>query len=226
MQSLKKQAVDLRKKGYSYNIISHKLDVNKSTLSNWLNKVPYTPNKEVIKRIGLARLKSASFKHKQKLKQITEMKALAEREVGKVSERDLWFLGIGLYLGEGAKSYENISFSNSDPSTIKVIIKWFKKNCHIKNRNLKAYIHIYPDNDINKTISYWSKITGIPKKNFAKPIIDKRNNKRRSKRRSLPYGTIDVRVKSLGDKKLGRRLHRHIMGWIETSLNQINAGLV
>ena len=48
-------------------MISDKIGVNKSTLSNWLNKIPFSPNKELIKKIGLAKLKSASFKHDQKI---------------------------------------------------------------------------------------------------------------------------------------------------------------
>ena len=224
--SLKEQAISYRKRGYSYNMISKNIKVNKSTLSNWLNKIPYSPNKEVMKRIGLAKLKSAGFKHNQKMSEINEMKELAKKDLGSITERDLWFIGIGLYLGEGAKCYENIGFSNSDPKTIKIIIEWFKKNCHLKNRNLNPYIHAYPDNDIKKTLNYWSKITGIPKSQFGKTIIDKRTNKSRTKRKTLPYGTIDLRVRSLGEKKFGRRLHRRIMGWIETSLEQINAGMV
>ena len=39
---------------------------------------------------------------------------------------------------------------------IKILIAWFKKNCHLKTKNFNPYIHAYPDNDIGKTIDYWS----------------------------------------------------------------------
>lgn len=224
--NLKEKAINYRKKGYSYNMISKKIGVNKSTLSNWLNKIPYSPNKEVIRRIGLAKLKSASFKHNQKMDEIAEMRKLAKKELGEITKRDLWILGIGLYLGEGNKSYENLGFSNSDPEIIKILIAWFKKNCHLKNKNLNPFIHAYPDNDIEKTIDYWSKITGVPKNQFGKTYIDKRTEKSRVKRKTLPYGTIDLRIRSHGEKEFGKRLHRRIMGWIESTTKQINAGVV
>ena len=224
--SLKEKAINYRKKGYSYNMISKKIGVNKSTLSNWLNKMSFSPNKEVIRRIGSAKLKSALFKHNQKMEEITEMRNLAEKELGKITERDLWLLGIGLYLGEGNKSYESIGFSNSDPKTIKILVLWFKKNCNLKNENFNPYIHTYPDNNIEKTVNYWSKITGIPKKQFGKTFIDKRTNKSIIKRKTLPNGTIDLRIRSYGEKEFGRRLHRRIMGWIESAVKQINAGVV
>ena len=226
MLNLKEKAINYRKKGYSYNMICNKIGVNKSTLSNWLNKIPFSPNKEVIKRIGLAKLKSASFKHNQKMEEILEMKNLAEKELGKITERDLWLLGIGLYLGEGNKSYEHIRFSNSDPETIKIIIAWFKKVCNLKNKNLNPFIHVYPDNNVEETINYWSKTTGIPKNQFGKTYIDKRTNKSKIKRKTLPHGTLHLRIRSYGEKEFGRRLHRRIMGWIESATDQINAGMV
>lgn len=226
MKSLKEKAISYRKSGYSYNMISQKTGVSKSTLSNWLCKIPFSPNKKLIERIGLAKLKSASFKHDQKMKEISEMESLAKKEIGKISERDLWFMGIGLYLGEGAKAFENLGFSNSDPEVIKIIVNWFKRNCGLKNINFNPYVHTYPDNNINITINYWSKITGIPKKQFGKVIIDTRINKLRVKRKTLPYGTVDIRIRTHGNKDLGKKLHRRIMGWIKTAIEQINAGMV
>ena len=66
-QSIHQKAIYYRKKGYSYNMISQKLGLAKSTLSNWLKEIPFSPNKEVIARIGRARAKSAEFKNKQKV---------------------------------------------------------------------------------------------------------------------------------------------------------------
>lgn len=207
-------------------MISQKIGVKKSTLSNWLNKIPYSPNKEVIKRIGSAKLKSALFKHNQKMNEIAEMRILAKEDLGKITKRDLWLFGIGLYLGEGNKSNEQIKFSNSDPEAIKIAVMWFKKICHLGNENLNPVVHIYPDNNVEKTISYWAKITSIPKEQFGKTYVDGRINKSKTKRKTLPYGTIHLRIKSYGEKEFGRRLHRRIMGWIESATEQINAGIV
>ncbi len=226
MKSLKEKSINYRKKGYSYNMINQKLGVSKSTLSNWLCKIPYSPNKKVIERVGLAKLKSASFKHNQKIQEISEMKIVAEKDLGKITKRDLWMLGIGLYLGEGSKSNEITRFSNSDPETIKIIVNWFKEICNLKNENLNPFVHIYPDNDIKKVINYWSKIAGIPKKQFGKTYIDKRINKSKVKKNVLPYGTLHLHIKSYSKKQFGRRLHRRIIGWIETATEQINAGIV
>lgn len=216
--SIKEKAIEYRKRGYSYTMICEKLNLGKSTVANWTNNVLYTPNEEVIKRIGSARLKSALFKHNQRMMEIEEMKILAKNDLGKINKRDIWFLGIGLYLGEGSKSHEFVRIVNSDPQIIKIAIKWFREICGLMDENFNPYIHTYPDNDIEKTINYWSKVTGVSKSQFGKTQIDSRNNKVSIKKRSLPYGTLHLHIKSCGKKDFGKRLHRRIMGWIEASL--------
>jgi len=219
--SLKEKAINYRKRGYSYNMISEKLGLSKSTLSNWLKEIPYKPSKEALRRIQLAPVKSAQLAHNRKVTNIIAIKELAKKELGRLTKRDLWLLGIGLYLGEGSKLYERIRVINSDPGIIKLAIKWFREICGLKNENLSIAIHAYPDNNIKDTINYWSKVTRIPKKQFEKTQVDRRINKSGKKKRKLPYGTAHLYIKSRGEKEFGRSLHRRIMGWIDATLNQI-----
>lgn len=220
--SFKEKAINYRKQGYSYGMILERLELSKSTLSDWLKEVPYKPNEKAIKRIGLARMKSAQSKHNQKIVNIRTAKKLAKRELGKLTKRDLWFLGIGLYWGEGDKSSnEGISVVNSDPETIKTTIKWFREICGLTTKNFAPIIHAYPDNNITEEINYWSKLTGIPKEQFNKTQIDRRLNKSKMKKRKLPHGTLRLVIKSNGKKEFGVFLHRRIMGWIEVASRQI-----
>ena len=123
MNPLKQNALKLRKAGYSYSMIGKKLDIAKSTLSNWLTNVPFIPNKEVLQRVGKAKLKSALHKQKIKFKNIERMKRGAAKEIGELSLRDIFMLGIGLYLGEGSKSQEQVKIVNADPIIIKLANK-------------------------------------------------------------------------------------------------------
>jgi len=218
--SLKEEAINYRKYGYSYNMISEKLGLAKSTLSYWLGEIPYKPNKEVIKRIKAGPIKAAQNKQREKIATIKFIKRKAKKELGKLTKRDLWLLGIGLYIGEGRKFQEAIQLTNSDPETIKIASKWFREICDLKNENLKPSVHIYPDINTKAVINYWSKIIGVPKKQFGKTQIIRRNNKSKKKRRSL-HGTLHLHIKSCGQKRFGKNLHRRIMGWIEAALKQI-----
>lgn len=219
--SIHQKAIHYRKLGYSYNMISKELGLAKSTLSHWLKEIPFTPNKQVIQRIREAKLKSAQFRHNQRMTNIKIMKETAEKELGKLSKRDLWFLGIGLYWGEGSKLYETIRIINSDSDIIKMSMRWFREICNLENKNFSPSVHAYPDTNIEKTVQYWSNITKIPKNQFKKTQIDRRKNKSNKKKNKLPYGTLHIQINSCGNKKFGRSLHRRIMGWIESSSKQI-----
>lgn len=127
----KEKAIKLRKAGWSYNIIQERLGVSKSTLSNWLKWLAYVPNDEVRKRIKEGPLKSVIARSERKVRSIRDTKFATAKELGKLTNRDLWMMGLGLYMGEGSKTHENIRVINSDPNIIKVAISWFRYSCGI-----------------------------------------------------------------------------------------------
>ena len=213
--ALKSRAVRLRENGWSYTDIQKRLGVSKSTLSGWLKAVPYEPNAIVKKRIKNGPIKSIIARNKVKVSEVVETKLLAAREVGDFSKRDLFILGIGLYMGEGAKVYEQVQVINADPKIIRLAVEWFEICCGLTKDNFKIKLHIYPDNSEKSAKNYWSKVTGIPKSQFTKTQIDIREKKRTLKKRKLPYGTAHLTVVANGDKSKGVVLHRRIMGWIE-----------
>ncbi|MBU3901397.1 hypothetical protein KJ590_03730 [Patescibacteria group bacterium] len=214
-KTIKNNALHLRNKGYSYNLIAAKLKVSKSTLSCWLKDVPFSPNNLVLKRIKTGPFISGQKSHEKRVINILKIKSLAKKELGIISKRDLWMVGIGLYIGEGSKIYETIRIINSDPKVIALAIKWFKHICNLEIDNITIAIHLYPDNDVKKCLKFWSKITGLPIEQFRKTQIDKRQDKSTKKKRKLPYGTAHLTIVSNGNTDYGVNLHRKITGWIE-----------
>lgn len=222
VNKFKGQAIKLRKQGYSYAMIKEKLGVSKSTLSNWLIDIPFVPNKELIAKMGKAKLKSALFNTQKKHDDIEKMHKMAEEEVGNLSDRDIFMLGIGLYIGEGSKSQEEVKMVNGDPYVLKIIIQWLKKNLGISNENLKMRLHLYPENNTTEALQFWSNETNIPHSQFVKPIIDTRANKSEFRKGRLPYGTGHLYIKNGGTIRPGvKSLHRRIMGWIKAVKKQV-----
>jgi len=215
-------AIKLRNDGYSYGMINAKLGISKSTLSNWLGEIPFRPNQEVIKRVGEAKLKSALFKQSLKFENIAKMRKEAEADVGKLSPRDLFMLGIGIYLGEGSKSQEEIRVVNADPTILRAAIKWLKEFGKVQQQHFRVGVHGYPDHNINELVNFWSKTLNIPPEQFIKTTIDIRENKSNQKKRKLPYGTAHLYIRGGGTLESGvKGLHRKIMGWIGSSVKQI-----
>lgn len=223
-QRLHNEAIKLRKSGYSYSYIQKKIGVSKSTLSVWLSDIPYKRNQETLKKITRARLLANEAQRAKKRKSLSDAKELAVKDIGKFTKRDLFMLGIGIYIGEGAKTAHVIRVVNSDPNIVRTIIYWFKKCFDLQNNNFSIRIHLYPDNDIGRTISFWSKETGLSKESFSKVIIDRRTNKKKKNLGKLPYGTAHLSVKCNGDSQLGSFFFRRILSLMD--IVHQNAGVV
>lgn len=212
---LKKEAIKLRKGGYSYSYIQEQTGVSKSTLSDWLSGLPYRRNQETIAKINRARLMASEAQRAKKKKSINDAYNLAVKDIGKFTKRDLFMLGIGIYIGEGTKTGDFIRVVNSDPKIIKTSIYWFKKIFGLQNSNFSIRIHSYPDNDLDKTIIFWSQVTGLSPGSFLKTVVDTRVNKKKDNHGKLPYGTAHLTVKGNGDKSKGSFLFRRVLALIE-----------
>ena len=221
MNKLRAEAEKLRQQGYSYNLIHERLGIAKGTMSYWFKDKPFTPNNEVLERIKNGPGKTGIRRHNQRVKEIQLLKQIGSKELGKLSKRDLWLLGLGIYIGEGAKTTEMIRISNADPAVIRLSVRWLKDACEVTDENLTLRVHIYPDNDPDECIDYWQRVTGISRKNFRKVSVDLRTNKLASRAHKLPYGTAHVTVASNGDPEKGVRLFRRMNGWIAGALNQV-----
>lgn len=221
------QARQLREAGHSYNYIAKTVAVSKGTLGLWLSNIPYTPNNETVKRIGKARAASGEAKSKIKRKSIMLARAEAEEELGIISKRDLFMLGLGLYIGEGAKSISRVSIANSNSAVISLMVRWLTEVLGLNVRNLRLCIHIYPDCNEEESLQYWSKASTIPRSQFRKTSIDRRTDKKVIKVGKLPHGTAHLIVNSLGEKRFGVFLARKISAWCDKALEvENNAGVV
>ncbi len=223
--SLKQKAVKMRQAGWSYKDINNKLGISKSTLSGWLKAVPFVPNSVVSKRIKQGPAKSVAIRSQKRTELIKVINSEAKKELGVLSARDLWMLGIGIYIGEGTKSYEDVRVINSDPNVVNLAISWFNKVCGVPLEHFSLRLHIYPDVSEKEAKKYWATATGLSIPQFSKTQIDLRTNKSKSNHRKLPYGTAHLTVKSYGKIEYGVNLHRKIMAWIEECYVQF-AGIV
>lgn len=216
----KKHAIRLRKAGYSYSDILKEVSVSKSTLSSWLSDIKYRPNREVVNRVGKSRLIAAKRKVKEKEQSIKRAQKIAKKDIGSITKRDLFMLGIGLYIGEGAKTQNIVRIINSDPEVIKLAIKWFTEVCNLSIENFRLAIHLYPDNNISSSLNFWAEQTGIPREQFGKVQVDRRTSKKKGKRGKLQNGTAHLTIRANGEKNFGTFLSRRIGFWMKCAMDK------
>lgn len=212
--STRELALVLRKEGFAYSFISKKTGLSKSTLSEWLSKTPYTPNQQTIERVGKAIAASNARKTQIRQRETEEVRQAAFLDIGDISKRDLFMFGLGLYLGEGAKTYGITRIVNSDPNVIHLAMKWFH-GLGVSRTQFLLTIHLYPDSDVERSLQFWSHTTTIPRSQFGKTQIDRRINKKKNRAGKLPHGTAHLTVRSLGKKEFGVVLARKIQAWTD-----------
>ena len=214
-------AIQLRKKGNSYSQIRETLKVPKSTLSYWLRdlKISNPAREKIMKRAHSASIaglikkkKNQTFLAKQGA---DEIRRKARQEAKKLFGNPLFISGVSLYWAEGYKKgaygskWKGVDFANSDPETIKVIMKFFRSFCGVEEKRIKIQLMVHDNMSAKKALSFWSALTKIPKRQFMKisRIFSKSSKKKRNPS-SLIYGTIHIRI---ADVKLFFR----IIGWID-----------
>jgi lambda repressor-like predicted transcriptional regulator len=216
----KEEAIALRREGYSYAMITSRIGISKSTLSNWLKDVPYKANSLVLERINTSKYASGERMSQQRINSTTEIKRAAKEEVGTLSKRDLFMLGIGLYIGEGSKSIESVRMVNSDPKVIALSMRWFREVCSLEDSNFSLAMHIYPDTNETEAKVFWGNVTELGLDRFKKTQIDIRTGKSVVNRDKLRYGTLQIRIKANNNPDNGVNLFRKIAGWSEAVMSK------
>lgn len=219
----REKALILRKKGFPYSYISKKTGISKSTLSDWLTEVSYTPNKETIASLGKARAAATERKAQIRQEELVGIRAESKKKIGKVNERDLFMFGLGLYLGEGAKTNDIVRMVNSNPDIIHASVQWFL-SLGVTSSQFGPRLHLYPDSNQGESLRFWSELIGVPVSQFQGTYIDKRLNKSKNKKGKLPNGTLHLTIRSGGRKEYGVLFSRMIESWSEEVVRQTKRG--
>lgn len=215
----KQKAIKLRKRGYSYSEVLKQVAVAKSTLSLWLRSVGLSKQQKqrLTKKKLESALRGAKKKREQKIVLINKIHQEAEKDIRKITKKELWLMGIMLYWAEGSKEKEyhpgsGIKFTNSDYSMVKIFLKWLIDIIGVEKKRIgfEIYIHENCKHRLNNVINFWSKKLLFPQKCFSKVYFKK--NKINTKRKNIGqsyYGLIRVKVAE------SSILHRKIDGWIK-----------
>lgn len=121
-------------------------------------------------------------------------------------EKQLFFVVMGLYLGEG-KKYKNcasLALGNTDPLIIRTFLKFLRGICGVEEKKIRAELNIYDDVNIESAMEYWTSVTGLLVSQFSKAVVRKARKKGTYKHWSR-YGTLTILVSN-------KKLYEKVMG--------------
>ncbi len=163
----KNKAIRLRKKGLSYSEIESQVNVSRASLSLWLRDIPLSDtHKERLYKKQLVQHERAWYLIRQRrIEKTDKIYRESSAQIGTISIRELWLLGIALYWAEGSKAKEhNVSqgvvFSNSDPMMIRLFLDWLRKCVGINDAEIlySLYLHQTAKCRLSIIMTYWFNI--------------------------------------------------------------------
>ncbi len=209
-REMQARARELRRGGKTYDEIVQLLGVSKSSVSLWVRDLPRPPvPPERARRTAEARWEPC--RRKQALLR-EGTKAAARAEIGPLTDRELFLVGVGLYWAEGEKDKshqrrERISFVNSDPEVIRLFVRWLTL-FRVTPDRLRFRLMIHGSADVAAAERYWADLVGVDVSELGRTTLKRHQPKTVRKNVGEGYrGCLVVRV--LG----GAELYRRVEGW-------------
>jgi hypothetical protein len=212
----KAKAIALRKLGKTYREILNEVPVAKSTLSTWLKSVELAvPQKQRFTRMKKeAALRGAATRKERRISEVNSLVLSGIQDIGILSSREIWLIGIALYWAEGSKQNTRspsaaIQFGNTDPSMLNVFQAWLEIIGIPKDQIIfQLYVHVDRIKEVNIFVEWWKKELNLALEQKIQ-VYTKNGNPitRRSNVGNLYHGLIRIRVRT------STFLNRQINGW-------------
>ncbi|MFD0208411.1 hypothetical protein ACFVH9_04540 [Streptomyces hirsutus] len=209
---LREKARELRLQGWTYDQIQVELGCSKSSISLWVRDPPKPERRRSREEASAIARRGweATLRLREEERQRTRQQAMSE--VGPLTNRELFVLGVGLYWAEGSKSKpysrrERITFVNSDPDMITVFLAWLDL-LEADPASLRFAVQIHETADVAAAEKFWADHVGISTTDLMKTTL-KRHNPRTNRKNTTDNYRGCLRV----DVRKGADLYRRIEGW-------------
>jgi hypothetical protein len=218
---LRAQARELRAQGFSYNEITARLGVSKSSVSLWVRDPPRHPRlsyEENRRRSAEGARRYWADERQARAAQRADEVAAASSDVGNLTDREVIIAGAIAYWCEGAKrktrrGTERVVFVNSDPALIRFFLR-FLATAGVDHGDLTFRVHIHESADVEASQQFWLDLTGAFPSQFRRPTIKRHNPKTlRTNVGEGYHGCLRI------DVQRGRMLYRKIEGWASAAMS-------
>jgi hypothetical protein len=221
-------ALAMRLEGCSYREIQAALGVPKSTLSGWLCDVPLSDehHARLAQRSEEGARSRAIAIRASRIRRTEVLQAAAASEIGGLTDRELFLLGVVAYWCEGSKakawgrSAITTTFINSDPGLIRLFVRWTAL-VGVAPADLIYRLSIHESADVSAATAYWRSIVGGEDGQWRRPSLKRhRPTTARQNTADAYVGCLVVSVRRSTD------LNRRIAGWYSGIARALRAASV
>lgn len=149
---LRARARELRLQGWTYDRIEAELGCSRSSVSLWVRDLPRPQPRASSEQARLAAQKRWEHELAVRETERSQVKETARQQIGSVTDRELFLIGVGLYWAEGAKDKtyarrEYVLFVNSDPGMIGLFLAWLRL-LGVEEERLRFRVMIHESADV------------------------------------------------------------------------------
>jgi hypothetical protein len=181
------KAIQLRREGKSIKEIAKALCISAGSASRWTQDIELSDAQREYLRIRQiasghkGRVAGANMNREKRLKRLHSADKLAREDIPEISKKDLFYIGIGLYWGEGTKArHSPFGVTNSDPRIILLMMRWFEECFNLGRDRFRPRVFI---SDIHREreeviLAYWADALSIPLSQFCRTVFLNKGKKR------------------------------------------------
>ncbi|MFF7298152.1 hypothetical protein [Streptomyces sp. NPDC008265] len=209
---LRARARELRLQGLTYDRIQLELGCSKSSISLWVRDLP-KPERQRTKEEA-AEIARRGWEKTLEQREVVrrQVKRDAAAELGTMTERELFLVGVGLYWAEGSKSKpyarrEKVTFVNSDPNMISMFRAWLGV-VGVEPEHIRYRVMIHESGDVAGAEQFWADLVGVERSQLQRTTLKKHNPTTVRKNVGADYrGCLVIHILKCAD------LYRRIEGW-------------
>jgi transcriptional regulator with XRE-family HTH domain len=209
---LRDKARELRLQGWTYDQIQVELGCSRSSISLWVRDLSRPERKRTPEEASAIARRGWEATLQRREGERQQTKTAAAQEIGELSDRELFLIGVGLYWAEGSKDKpharrERVVFVNSDPRMIRLYLAWLDL-LKVEREHIRFHVMIHESADVAAAESYWANLVGSDRNSFGKTTLKRHNPKTVRKNTGDDYrGCLTLTVRQSAE------LYRRIEGW-------------
>lgn len=196
------EACKLRKQGKSVKEIAKILSVSSGSVSIWTRDIEltqaqrnYLQERQIVSG-HKGRMLGAESNREKKRARLQEAESDAKKEIVALSKEALFYIGLGLYWGEGVKASDGtLAVTNSDARVIQLMIRWLTECFCVERERISARVYISDlHRDREEIITrYWMRTLHLPRAQFKKMIFLNKG-KKIYENHNMYYGVLTLRI--------------------------------
>ena len=170
-----KQAVEFRKRGFTYSEIAKICDVSKGTVSNWLSKKAFSKRvkKDNTERAARDNKKRMSLVNKarnaERSERYREAVRSAETEFKHYKTDPLFIAGLTAYMSVGDQKHPSqIRLTTNKPELHALFVRFAVAYLGVEKSEIQFWLLLTGKASLEKTMKWWSRKIGISVANFGK----------------------------------------------------------